>query len=37
MGSVEFQSNVPSLLRVAADEDRFGEHRGLGVSRISLS
>ncbi len=36
MGSIEFQSNVPSLLRVAANEDQFGEHRGLGVSQITF-
>ena len=36
MDSTEFQSNVPSLLRVAATEDQFGEHRGLGVSQISF-
>jgi quercetin dioxygenase-like cupin family protein len=36
MGSIETQSNVPSLLRVAADEDQFGEHRGLGVSQITF-
>lgn len=31
--STEFQSNV---LRVAANEDQFGEHRGLGVSAITF-
>lgn len=36
MGSLEFQSNVPSLLHVAANEDQFGEHRGLGVSQITF-
>ena len=36
MGSIEFQSNVPSLLRVAANEDQFGEHRSLGVSQITF-
>ena len=36
MGSIEFQSNVPSLLRVVANEDQFGEHRGLGVSQITF-
>ena len=32
------QSSVglPSLLRVAAGEDRFGEHRGLGISTIDF-
>jgi quercetin dioxygenase-like cupin family protein len=36
MGSIKFQSNLPSLLRVAANEDQFGEHRGLGVSQITF-
>lgn len=36
MGSIEFQPGVPSLLRVAANEDQFGEHRGLGVSQITF-
>jgi quercetin dioxygenase-like cupin family protein len=27
---------LPSLLRVAAGEDRFGEHRGLGISMIDF-
>ena len=36
MGSIEFQSNVPYLLRVVANEDQFGEHRGLGVSQITF-
>lgn len=27
---------LPLTLRVAADEDRFGEHRGLGVSTIQF-
>ena len=34
--STESQSNVPSVLRVAANEDQFGEHRGLGVSAITF-
>lgn len=29
-------ADVPSVLRVAAGEDRFGEHRGLGVSAIAF-
>jgi quercetin dioxygenase-like cupin family protein len=32
----EFQSEVPSLLRVAAHEDQFGEYRSLGVSQITF-
>ena len=36
MGSAEFQSHLPALLQVAANEDQFGEHRGLGVSRLSF-
>lgn len=28
--------NIPSGLRVAANEDVFGEHRGLGVSKITF-
>ena len=36
MSSIEFELSVPSLLRVAANEDQFGEHRGLGVSQISF-
>ena len=36
MGSIEFRSDVPSLFRIAANEDQFGEHRGLGVSQIAL-
>jgi quercetin dioxygenase-like cupin family protein len=30
------QSNLPSALLVAAGQDRFGEHRGLGVSAITF-
>jgi quercetin dioxygenase-like cupin family protein len=29
-------TGAPSLLRVPAGEDRFGEHRGLGVSAIQF-
>lgn len=29
-------ANVPPVLWVAAGEDRFGEHRGLGVSTIAF-
>ena len=36
MGSIEFQSDVPSSFHVAANEDQFGEHRGLGVSQITF-
>ncbi len=36
MGSIEFPSNIPAVLRVAANEDQFGEHRGLGVSQITF-
>ncbi|MFN2143700.1 MAG: cupin domain-containing protein [Anaerolineales bacterium] len=32
----ESNSNVPSVLHVAANEDVFGEHRGLGVSIITF-
>ncbi len=32
----ESQSSVPSALRVLANEDQFGEHRGLGVSAITF-
>jgi hypothetical protein len=37
MGSIEFQSNVPALLRIASNEDQFGEHRSLVVSQITLT
>ncbi len=33
---LEAQTNRPSILRVAANEDQFGEHRGLGVSEITF-
>jgi mannose-6-phosphate isomerase-like protein (cupin superfamily) len=29
-------AGVPPVLRVAAGEDRFGEHRGLGISTIDF-
>ena len=32
----EAQTNPPSVLRVASDQDQFGEHRGLGVSEITF-
>jgi hypothetical protein len=32
----ESQSNAPFVLRVLANEDQFGEHRGLGVSAITF-
>lgn len=32
----ESQANQASVLRVAANEDQFGEHRGLGVSEITF-
>ena len=31
-----FQSGAPSVLHVLANEDQFGEHRGLGVSSITF-
>ncbi len=34
--SIDSQSNVQSILRVGANEDQFGEHRGLGVSEITF-
>jgi quercetin dioxygenase-like cupin family protein len=34
--SVPTQSNLPSVLHVAAGEDRFGEQRGLGISVITF-
>ena len=34
--SVAGSSSVPPALWVAAGEDRFGEHRGLGVSTIAF-
>lgn len=32
----QIPDNFPPILRVAAGEDRFGEHRGLGVSVIAF-
>jgi quercetin dioxygenase-like cupin family protein len=34
--SLEPQNNHMSILRVAANQDQFGEHRGLGVSEITF-
>lgn len=34
--SFESQANQTSALHVAANEDQFGEHRGLGVSEITF-
>ena len=34
--SVNSSVNQPQILRVAAGEDRFGEHRGLGISEIAF-
>lgn len=34
--SFESGANQAAILRVAADEDQFGEHRGLGVSEITF-
>ena len=34
--SEPIQTNLPSVLRVAASEDRFGEQRGLGISVIAF-
>lgn len=34
--SLQTPANVPSILRVAAGEDRFGEYRGLGISSIEF-
>lgn len=34
--TTESQSSVPSVLRVLANEDQYGEHRGLGVSAITF-
>ena len=36
MGSFFESQNYTSALRVAANEDQFGEHRGLGVSEITF-
>jgi quercetin dioxygenase-like cupin family protein len=34
--AIPSSANVPAVLWVAAGEDRFGEHRGLGVSTIAF-
>ena len=34
--TIESQSSAPSVLRVLANEDQFGEHRGFGVSAITF-
>jgi mannose-6-phosphate isomerase-like protein (cupin superfamily) len=34
--STNMQAYLPSALLVAAGEDRFGEHRGLGISSINF-
>jgi len=34
--SLEPQNNHMAILRVAANQDQFGEHRGLGVSEITF-
>ena len=34
--TTESQSSAPSVLRVLANEDQFGERRGLGVSAITF-
>ena len=34
--TTESQSGAPSVLRVLANEDQFGERRGLGVSEITF-
>ena len=34
--SLDTANGVPSVLRVAAGDDRFGEHRGLGISAITF-
>ena len=34
--TTESQSSTPSMLRVLANEDQFGEHRGLGVSAVTF-
>lgn len=33
---LQASTNVPPILRVAANADRFGEYRGLGVSHIDF-
>ena len=34
--SLHTQATIPPALWVAAGEDRFGEHRGLGISSIAF-
>jgi quercetin dioxygenase-like cupin family protein len=34
--SLQTPVTLPPILRVAASEDRFGEHRGLGISAIDF-
>ena len=34
--TLQTQATIPPVLRVAAGEDRFGEHRGLGISAIAF-
>lgn len=34
--SLHTPAGIPPALRVAAGEDRFGEHRGLGISTIDF-
>ena len=32
----QISAGLPPVLRVAAGEDRFGEHRGLGIGTIDF-
>ena len=34
--TLQTQGSIPSVYRVEAGEDRFGEHRGLGISIIAF-
>lgn len=34
--TVQSSANNPAILRVGADEDQYGEHRGLGISVIDF-
>lgn len=34
--SLPTQTSIPPVLRIAAGQDRFGEHRGLGISTITF-
>lgn len=36
MNTLQTQADIPPVLRVAAGQDRFGEHRGLGISAIAF-